>query len=121
MTAPEPAAPQPETIPVGIRVASTICWVVGALTIVVALIAGLPALGAEGMMLAVAATIAAGVAVCAAAVFIRRRRRVGVLILVAAWAMPMVVALMGRSEARGGNFLLFAALLFAGANWKHLR
>jgi hypothetical protein len=107
-------------IPVGIRIASTLCWVVGAVTILVALALGIPAIssGAGGLFIAVNA--GAGLIVCLAAVQIRRQRKLGVFLMLVAWAIPTVAALVQHLPVRG-SFLLFVALLFAGANWKHLR
>ena len=62
----------------------------------------------------------AGVIVCAAAVQIRRQRKLGVLLVLIAWAIPTVVALVQHLPVTG-SLLLFVALLLAGANWKHFR
>jgi len=43
-----------------------------------------------------------------------------VLLLLIAWAIPTVFALVQHQPVRG-SLLLFVALLFAGANWKHFR
>jgi hypothetical protein len=123
MTTPSPAKPasaSPSPTPAGVRIASTLCWVVGVVTILVALAVGIPALATSQGALYLTVGIAAGGAVCVAAVFIRRQRRIGVLIMLGAWALPMVVALVNH-QSPTGSFLLLVALLFAGANWKHFR
>ena len=118
----QPSAPGAASppIPLGVRVASTLCWIVGALTILVNLAVGIPAISAGGSVLFVAVNLVAGAAVCLAAVLIRRQRRLGVLVMLLGWALPTVALLLRHQSARG-SLLLFLALVFAGANWKHLR
>lgn len=113
-------SPDPAPAPTGVRIASTLCWIVGVLTIGVALAVGIPAMASAGGALYLTVNLLAGATVCVAAVLIRRQRRLGVLLLVLAWALPTVVALLNHEPARGSLFL-FVALLFAGANWKHFR
>ena len=106
--------------PAGVRIASTLCWVVGILTILMAFAIGLPAIASGTGLLFIAINVIAGAIVCVAAVQIRRQRRIGVLLMLLAWAIPTVVALVQHQPVRG-SLLLFVALLFAGANWKHFR
>src|SRR6266496_2712074 len=125
MTTPAPSQPtnppsQPTPVPTGVRIASTLCWVVGILTILAALAIGIPAISSGAGQLFIAVNVLAGVIVCVAAVQIRRQRKIGVLLMLVAWAIPTVVALVQHLPVRGSLFL-FVALLFAGANWKHLR
>jgi len=123
-TSPQPQAPDatPTLAPTGVRVASTLCWLVGILTILIVMAAGIPALASPaGSVLPLAINLVAGLAVCAGAVLIRRQRRSGVLIVVLAWAAPTVFALANHETPKGGSFLLFAAMLLSFANWKHLR
>ena len=118
----QPANPPTQSgqAPTGVRIASTLCWIVGVLTILAALAIGIPAISSGGGLLFIAVNVLAGSIVCAAAVLIRRQRRIGVLLMLVAWAIPTVVALVQHLPVRG-SLLLFVALLFAGANWKHLR
>ena len=122
-----PASPQPATppissgsVPAGVRIASTLCWVVGIVTILVALAIGIPAISSGAGLLFIAINGLAGAIVCAAAVQIRRQRKVGVFLMLIAWAIPTVVALVQHLPVTG-SLLLFVALLLAGANWKHFR
>jgi hypothetical protein len=115
-----PPATPPPLVPAGVRIASTLCWVVGVLTILVALAIGIPTLSTPGGLLFLGVNLTAGVAVCVAAVLIRRQLRLGVLVMLLAWALPTVVAVLNHQPVRGSLFL-FVALLFAGANWKHFR
>ena len=125
MTTPGPSQPDnPSTqavqVPAGVRIASTLCWVVGILTILIAFAIGIPAISSGAGLLFIAVNVLAGAIVCVAAVQIRRQRKIGVLLMLVAWAIPTVVALVQHLPVRG-SLLLFVALLFAGANWKHLR
>ncbi len=106
--------------PIGVRVASTLCWIVGVLTILVNVAVGIPVISAGGNVFFVAVNLVAGGAVCLAALLIRRQRRLGVLVMLLAWALPTLVLVLNHESARG-SFLLFVALVFAGANWKHFR
>jgi len=125
MTNPAPSQPaNPSTpaaqAPTGVRIASTLAWVVGTLTILIAFAIGIPAISSGAGLLFIVINVIAGAIVCVAAVQIRRQRRMGVLLLLIAWAIPTVVALVQHLPVRG-SLLLFVALLFAGANWKHFR
>ena len=126
MTEPSDASTSPAVvpapIPTGIRVASTICWLVGVLTIGIAFAIGIPAAqGPDGSFAPFAINVLAGLAVCAAGYLVRQQRKVGALLVVLAWATPALIGLATGTGARGGSFLLFAAMLALFANWKHLR
>ena len=108
------------SIPAGVRIASTLCWVVGVVTILVALALGIPAISSGAGLLFIAINGCAGAIVCAAAVQIRRQRKLGVFLMLIAWAIPTVVALLQHLPVTG-SLLLSVALLLAGANWKHFR
>ena len=119
---PQPAIPSTPSasIPAGVRIASTLCWVVGVVTILVALALGIPAISSGAGLLFIAVNGLAGAIVCAAAVQVRRQRKLGVFLMLIAWAIPTIVALVQHLPVTG-SLLLFVALLLAGANWKHFR
>jgi hypothetical protein len=114
------ASPTPAPQPVGIGVASTLCWIIGIVTILTTLALVLPAATGPVGTLQVIVNLAAGVAVCIAGYLVRHRRRLGALIVVAAWALPTIVAVVNGAFPRG-NFLLLAAMLMLLLNWKNLR
>ena len=123
MTTPSSQTSPPGTAtvtPTGVRVASTLCWIVGILTILVGLAVGIPAIPSGRGVLFIAISLLAGAIVCVAAVQIRRQRKTGVLLMLVAWAIPTVVALVQHQSVRG-SLLLFVALLLAAANWKSFR
>lgn len=110
------------SVPAGVRIASAMCWLVGVLTLLAAFAIGVPAIdGGALSYIPLGFGLAAGLMVCAAAMLIRRRRRAGVLLLAVAWALPAAMGLLTTGAARGGQYLLFGALLLALANWRHLR
>ena len=119
-TQPQSTASTSGPIPAGIRIASILCWIVGVLTVLVSLAIGIPAISSGAGLLFVAVNGLAGVIACSAGIQIRRQRRIGVLLMVLAWAVPTTVALLQRLPATG-SLQLFVALVLAGANWKHLR
>jgi hypothetical protein len=120
-SSPGPSAPAASVrAPIGVRIASTLCWIVGVLTILVNVAVGIPAISAGGSLFFVTVNLVTGGAVCVAALLIRRQRRLGVLVMLLAWALPTLVLVLNHQSARG-SLLLFVALVFAGANWKHLR
>ena len=111
--------PDATPVPTGVRVASTLCWLVGILSILMAIAVGIPAAG--DTVAPMVLSVAAGAAVCAAGYLVRQRRKVGALLVVVAWALPAVVSLIGGDGAKPGNVLLFAAMIALFFNWKHLR
>ena len=117
-TTPSQPADASSPAPTGVRIASTICWVVGILTMLVTIAIGIPTLRVPGGPLFFGVNIVAGAAVCVAAILIRRQRRLGVLIVLLAWAVPTLVTVLNHKAPRG-SLLLLVGLLFVGANWKH--
>jgi hypothetical protein len=111
-----PSAPAPS----GVRIASTLCWIVGVVTILVTLAIGIPVIASGGGLMYLSVGLVAGVAVCAGAVLIRKQQRLGVLVILLAWALPTVYSVLNHQSVRG-SLLLFVALLLAAANWKHFR
>jgi len=107
--------------PTGIRVASTLSWIVGVLTILVSLPLGMLASGRPRVsVLPFLIYALAGSAVCVGAYLVRRQRRLGALLVVLAWGSPTVIALLSHQTPATGSFLLFVAVLLIAANWKHL-
>ena len=125
MATPPVVAPEPTTtptpVPAGIRIASTLCWIVGIVTILGAFAIGIPGVtGFNATLVPLVVNVVAGIGVCAAAYLVGKQRRLGVLIMLFAWALPTAVAVLNHQPAQG-NLLLFGALLLSGANWRNLR
>jgi hypothetical protein len=115
-----PVSPVTTRPPTGIRIASTICWVVGVMTLGVAVAVYVPPVNhtPEGLS-AFLIMMATGTAVCAAAYLVRKRKKLGAYLVVAAWAFPLVWALGVGAPVRG-NLLLLIAMLALLANWRYL-
>jgi len=110
-----------EPTPIGVRIAGTLAVIVGVLSLLVALAVGLPlASGDDPQFLPLVVGVIAGAGLSTGGILLWRRRRVGVLVVVLSWAVPIVSALIVGEPARG-NILMTAALLLAAANWKQLR
>lgn len=122
-----PLVPAPEVITAvpastGVRISSTLCWVVGVLTILVAVAVGYPTAGQSVAAAAsFAINLAAGIFACLAGMLVRQRRKLGALLLVIAWASPTVWSSVTGGGVRGGNFLLLIAMVMLLINWKQLR
>ena len=121
MTGAESTTPVAEATPIGVRIAGTLSVIVGVLSLVVALAVGLPlATGEDPQFLPLVVGLIAGAGLATGGVLLWRRRRVGVLVVVVSWSVPIVGALLVGEPARG-NLLMTAALLLAAANWKQLK
>ena len=126
MTAPIESSAQAAPTPVGVRIASTLAIVVGVLTLLVALAVGLPqAAGEEPQLFTLLVGAVSGAGIALGGAMLWRRQRAGVLVIVTAWAGPIVGApIVGAlivGEPAHGNLLITGALLLAAANWKQLR
>ena len=116
-----PAAPAP-LAPAGIRIPSTLCWLVGITTIGITIAIGIPEFGhSREATTFVILNGAAGVMVCLAGYLVRQRRRVGILLVFLAWAAPSIESVASGGGAQAGNLLLLVALVALLMNRKHLR
>lgn len=68
-----------------------------------------------------ALNVAVGVVVCVAGYLVRQRRKVGALLVVAAWALPTLISVLNGGGAKPGSIFLFAAMIGIALNWKHMR
>ena len=109
-----PETPKAPLAPTGIRIASTLCWLVGVVSILVS-IAMLPRL------VWLIANLIAGGLVCVAGFLTRRQRRTGAYLVAFAWALPALVSLAAGGPAKPGPPLLLIAGIALLFNWKHLR
>ncbi len=77
-------------------------------------------ISAGGSAIFVGANVAAGVAVCVAAVLVYRQRKVGALIVVLGWGFPSLAAVATGQAVRPGAVLLLLAMLAVFSNWKYM-
>src|SRR5258708_24692557 len=125
-TSPQPIdskkkSPVPEAAPMGIRIASILCWVVGIFSLVVGLATGVPAAVRDGgRLVLLTINLLTGIGVCVAGYLIWRQRRLGALIIVLAWVLPAVMSFLAGTTVRAGPPLLLLAMLFSLAHSKNL-
>lgn len=104
-----------------LRVAAVLCLVVGMVTLIGGVAQAVPlAGGADGSWWPMAVGLVTPALIFAAAGLIWRRRRLGVLLLVVAWAIPTTVALLVGASPRGPAPLLVIVLVTIAANWRLL-
>lgn len=123
MTTPAESSPQPDGAPFPLRVASTLCWVVGVVTALGGLAIGVPALQSPTPTLVpLIEGLVAGVAVVVAAILVRRSRRLGGILVIVACALPTLITLgvEGRFRSPPLLLILILALLTVLANWRLL-
>jgi hypothetical protein len=123
---PSGAVPEPPPLPLGLRVAATLCAVVSVVSVVSvlgALALGVPALeiGGAAAALSLAVNLAASFAVGAAAVLAWRRRRASVVLVGLAWLLPIATSLLLGTGLRLGGYLLLLATLTLAVHWNQMR
>jgi hypothetical protein len=109
--------------PAGVRYASTLCYVVGILSILIALAVGIPALSersGSAPLFFLVANIFGGMLACAAGYLVRHQLRIGGLLVVLAWAFPWVIGFLVHASTKGSGILMLIAMVYTLANWKHL-
>jgi len=122
MTTPTETAPPAEAAPFPLRIASTLCWIVGIVTSLMALAIGIPALqSASPTALPLIEGLAAGAAVIAAAVLVRHARRLGGSLVLVAAVLPTLIGLGVEGRFHSPPLLLVLAVVTVLANWNYLR
>jgi hypothetical protein len=122
VTAPADSAPRSSLPPLGLRVAATLCAVVGVLSTLAAVgmsaeMAGRP----HPVWVSVVLNPLVGLAVCAAAVLVWRGRRAAGYLLAASCILPNLGNLAYGKPLRPPGLLLLLAIITVAANWKLLR
>jgi hypothetical protein len=105
-----------------LRIASTLCWIVGVITLLGALAIGIPASQAAApTIIPLLAGLIAGIAVIAAAILVRRARRLGGILILVATTLPSLIILAAEDTLRAPPLLLLLAAITVLANWTRLR
>ena len=117
---PSSPTPAPPVRPAVVTLASVLCWVVGLVTVAWSVVNGIPAISAGGSVILLAANVAAGVAVCVAAVLVYRQRKIGALLVVLGWGFPQVAAVAMGQPVHAGPVLLLIAMVAVFSNWKYM-
>ena len=108
--------------PLGLRLAAGLCAVVGILSIfgALALSGSLSAPNGLGWVV-LGSNLSAALLMCAAAVQTWRRRTIGALFVVLAWAVPTGMTLLLGQAPRGPSLLMLLALITIASNWRELQ
>ena len=113
-----PQASEP-SLSFGLQVASILCWLVGAVSVIGVL--SLPALTDVLSGSAFAVNLLAVLSVLTAGFVVRLRRRLAGYLVAGAWLVPnALTVVLGGSLPLGSLFLVFAIITVA-ANWRELR
>lgn len=75
----------------------------------------------EGDVVSVVLVLFSGGLVLAGAFLIRKRKRLGVLAMAIAWAVPSLRSIIAGEIPRGPGLLLLLALITVASSWKELR
>ena len=100
------------------RVATVFCFVVGALSLVRALVVSLPLVSHTWLPLLLNTT--AALLMCAAGVYAWRRSRLSPLLVILAWAVPTAANILGHEAVQPPILLMVLALVVLFANWHEL-
>ena len=122
MTAPiEPPPEWSRDVPLALRVAAGLCAAVGILSVVGALAVSIPLVtDAPRTWLPLGVNLTAALLMCLAAVFVWKRRKLGVYLIVVAWTLPNLVNLAYGHSLRGPSLLMVLALITLATNWHEL-
>lgn len=124
MTTPDSTLPSAAGVPQGLKIASTLCWIMGVVVLGSGIAIGIPAaLGATGGGWAfVLAACAAGVALCYGGYGLQKGlRSAGLTAMVAAGGF-VAFLLVGTGGRPTLPMILYLAIIaLVGANWKSLQ
>ena len=123
MTAPIDSPPEsPVGVPLALRVATGLCAAVGILSVFGALAVSIPlATDAPRTWIPLGVNLSAALLMCLAAVFVWKRRRLGLYLIAVAWTLPNLLNLAYGQSLRGPSLLMVLALITLATNWHLLR
>src|SRR4051794_5515116 len=122
MTAPIESPPASSLdVPLALRVAAGLCAAVGILSVVGALAVSIPLVtDAPRTWIPLGVNVTAALLMCLAAVFVWKRRKLGVYLIVVAWTLPNLVNLAYGHSLRGPSLLMVRALIPLATNGHQL-
>ncbi len=112
---------KPPLLPLRLRAAAVLCIIAGGLTIVFSIRVWYWATVSPQAVMALALRLLPGMAACLGAAFLWRQQRLGLLLVVPAWACPALVARITHEHPNASSLLLFGGLLFAATSWRYLQ
>ena len=114
--------PQATGLPISLRIAVVLCVIVGVVSLIQVISTILPLIGtATPIWTPLAVNASAALLMCVAAVLAWFRRRLSLLAIVAAWALPSAVNFAAGQPVHYPAIVMVLAFLTLGANWRHLR
>jgi hypothetical protein len=117
----EPSAEPPFPVPLPLRVAAGLCAAVGGLSLFGALAVSIPLVRSTPQTwIPLGVNTTAALLMCAAAVLVWKRRKLGVTAVVLAWLLPTVVNLFAGQSVRAPSLLMVLALITLAVNWHSL-
>jgi hypothetical protein len=114
--------PQTTGLPISLRIAAVLCAIVGVVSLVRVLTTMMPLLGsAAPPWTPLAVNASAALLMCVAAVLAWFRRRLSLLAIVAAWALPSAINFAAGQPVQYPAAVMALAFITLGANWRYLR
>jgi hypothetical protein len=114
--------PQATGLPISLRIAVVLCAIVGIVSLTRVLIVTVPLIGSPAQIWTpLAINGSAALLMCVAAVFAWFRRRLSLLAIVAAWALPSAFNFAVGAPVHYPALVMVLAFITLGANWQHLR
>ena len=114
--------PRATGLPISLRVAAVLCAIVGIVSLIRVLTAIVPLIGsAAPIWMPLAVNASAALLMCVAALLAWFRRRLSLLAIVAAWALPSAVNFAAGQPVHYPALVMALAFITLGANWRHLQ
>lgn len=111
---PDPASAAPTPPSSKLRIASTLAWLAGILASLVAVAIGIPALvGDQPSAFPFVANLVVGIALCAGGYFLRQKRRLGLMLVAAAWAVVGLSSVLLHTSGSAGFGVVLVVLVLA--------
>ena len=114
--------PQATGLPISLRIAVVLCAIVGIVSLIQVLRVIMPLFGtAAPIWKPLAVNASAALLMCIAAILAWFRRRLSLLAIVAAWALPSAVNFAAGQPVHYPAIVMVLAFITLGVNWRHLQ
>jgi len=114
--------PQATRLPIALRIAAVLCAIVGVVSLIRVLMATVPLIGsATPVWKPLAVNASAALLMCVAAALAWFRRRLSLLAIVAAWALPSIVNFAAGQPVHYPAIVIVLAFLTLAVSWRHLQ
>lgn len=114
--------PQATGLPISLRIAVVLCAIVGIVSLILVLRSTVPLIGsATPVWTPLAVNASAALLMCVAAVLAWYRRRLSLLAIVAAWALPSAINFAAGQPVHYPALVMVLAFITLAVSWRHLR